>query len=61
MVWPMAVLLSTEVQKSLELIVGPDEVKVVTSSREQGFMVMYLFRVYKVKNNWSGVITWIDS
>ncbi len=37
MVWPMTVLLSTEVQKSLELIVGPDEVKVVTSSREQGF------------------------
>ena len=54
-------LLSIEFQKSLELIVGPDEVKVVTGSREQGSMVMYLYRVYKVKNNWSGVITWIDS
>jgi len=57
----MTVLLSIEFQNSLELIVGPDEVKVVTGSREQGSMVVYLYRVYKVKNNWSGVITWIDS
>ena len=41
-------------------LAGPDEVKVVTGFREQGSMVMYLYRVYKVKNNWPGVITWID-
>jgi len=33
----MTVLLSTEVQNSLELIFEPVEVKVVTGSREQGF------------------------